>query len=53
MQTQKQGSPTGKKIIPIELKKTIILSDLIRQATESYSIIHTKQYIYEENTGTF
>jgi hypothetical protein len=27
----------------------IILSDFIRQTTESYSFIHTTQYIYEEN----
>jgi hypothetical protein len=31
----------------------IILSDFIRQTTESYSFIHTTQYIYEENTSTF
>jgi hypothetical protein len=31
----------------------IILSDFIRQTTESYSLIHTTQYIYEENTSTF
>jgi hypothetical protein len=50
MQNQKQESPTEKKIITIKLKKTmIILSDFIRQTTESYSFIHTTQYIYEEN----
>jgi hypothetical protein len=27
----------------------IILSDSIRQTTESYSFIRTTQYIYEEN----
>jgi hypothetical protein len=27
----------------------IILSDFIRHTTESYSFIHTTQYIYEEN----
>jgi hypothetical protein len=27
----------------------MILSDFIRQTTESYSLIHTTQYIYEEN----
>jgi hypothetical protein len=27
----------------------IILSDFIRQTTESYSFIHKTQYIYEEN----
>jgi spore coat polysaccharide biosynthesis protein SpsF (cytidylyltransferase family) len=27
----------------------IILSDFIRQTTESYSFIHPTQYIYEEN----
>jgi hypothetical protein len=27
----------------------IILSDFIRQTTESYSFIRTMQYIYEEN----
>jgi hypothetical protein len=26
----------------------IILSDLIHQTTDSYSFIHTTQYIYEE-----
>jgi hypothetical protein len=30
-----------------------ILSDFIRQTTESYSFIRTTQYIYEENTSTF
>jgi hypothetical protein len=29
-----------------------ILSDFIRQTTESYSFIHTTQCIYEENTST-
>jgi hypothetical protein len=33
--------------------RMIILSDFIRQTTESYSFIHTTQYIYEENTSTF
>jgi hypothetical protein len=27
----------------------IILSDITHQTTESYSFIHTMQYIYEEN----
>jgi hypothetical protein len=33
--------------------RMIILSDFIRQTTESYSFIHTTQYIYEGNTSTF
>jgi hypothetical protein len=49
------GIPYREKIITIKLKKDrmIILSDFIRQTTESYSFIHTTQYIYEENTSTF
>jgi hypothetical protein len=31
----------------------IILSDFICQTTESYSFIHTTQYIYEVNTVRF
>jgi hypothetical protein len=33
--------------------RMIIIIDFIRQTTESYSFIHTTQYIYEENTSTF
>jgi hypothetical protein len=31
----------------------IILSDFIRQTTQAYSFIRTKQFIYEENASTF
>jgi hypothetical protein len=49
------GIPYRGKKINNQTKKDrmIILSDLIRQTTESYSFIHTTQCIYEENTSTF
>jgi hypothetical protein len=49
------GIPYMEKNYNNETKKDrmIILSDFIPQTTESYSFIHTTQYIYEENTSTF
>jgi hypothetical protein len=42
-----------KSLQPGQEDRMIILSDFVRQTTESYSFIHTTQYIYEENTSTF
>jgi hypothetical protein len=45
------GIPYREKNYNNQTKKDriIILSDFIHQTTESYSFIHTTQYIYEQN----
>jgi hypothetical protein len=48
--TPKTGIPyRGKNYNKLKKDRMIILSGFIRQTTESYSFIHTTQYIYEEN----